>query len=122
MSNYSFEEITQSAFEWLAGGYEAAAVKVRSISESLPQRRRRRCSLERAREFRWAVDTLAAAYGVDIRDCILNQKVKLSHKRVVILALHATRYPVETRHLGDIIRAGNTRLLRELFFSRPHRA
>jgi hypothetical protein len=67
-------------------------------------------------EFYHAIETLSTIIGDDIRDCILDGKVELTHAEVVTLAERATLAPEAFKDLADIFRVGNTQLLKCLVY------
>lgn len=73
-----------------------------------------RRSVYRAAEFYQAIQILMRHYGDDMRECILDRKVKLTHAELVRLAGAVDADPHAFCYVGEIIRAGNTKLLRSL--------
>lgn len=71
-----------------------------------------RRSVYRAGEFYQAIQTLMKHFGDDMRECILDRKVNLTHAELVRLAAAVDLDPYAFRYLGETIRAGNTSLIR----------
>jgi hypothetical protein len=69
-------------------------------------------------EFHDAVETLANLYGQDILHCLLDRdrSLRLTHAEIKKLAAAASRRPLYLRDLGDVIRAGDTGLVRYFLY------
>jgi hypothetical protein len=66
----------------------------------------------RAAEYYRAVEILANEFGDDIRDLILNHHVRLTHAQVIRFAGIVQRAPGAFRLMGNVIRAGNTKMVK----------